>query len=52
MEIRLYKLLKQYKYRMTKQQYKTIKGQIKSGDYDGALKGISRLWTFNMQLKN
>ena len=43
MEIRLYKLLDQYKWRMTKQQYKTIKGQIKKGDFEGALKGISRL---------
>jgi hypothetical protein len=42
MEIRLYKLLNLYKWRMTKQQYKTIKGQIKKGDFDGALKGISR----------
>ena len=43
MEIKLYKLLKKYKYRMNKQKYKTIKGQIKSGDYEGALKGISRV---------
>jgi hypothetical protein len=43
MEIKLYKLLDQYKWRMTKQQYKTIKGQIKKGDFEGALKGISRL---------
>lgn len=42
MEIKLYKLLKQYKHRMTKQQYKTIKGQIKNGDYEGALKGINK----------
>ena len=41
MEVKLYKLLKQYKYRMSKQQYKTIKGQIKAGDYEGALKGIN-----------
>ena len=41
MEIKLYKILKQYKNRMTKQQYKTIKGQIKAGDYAGALKGIN-----------
>ena len=42
MEIKLYKLLKYYKYRMTKQQYKTIKGQIKKGDYEGAMKGINK----------
>ena len=43
MEIKLYKILKQYKHRMTKQQYKTIKGQIKKGDYEGAMKGINKL---------
>lgn len=43
MEVRLYKLLNQYKWRMTKQQYKTIKGQIKKGDFEGALKGINRI---------
>lgn len=43
MEIKLYKLLKQYKHRMTKQQYKTIKGQIRKGEYQAALTGISRL---------
>ena len=43
MEIKLYKLLKQYKWGMTKQQYRTIKGQIKSGDLKGALKGIDKL---------
>ena len=41
-EIKLFKLLNQYKYRMTKQQYKTIKGQIRKGDYEGALKGINK----------
>ena len=43
MEIKLYKLLKQNKYKMNKQQYKTIKGQIKAGDYQGALKGINNI---------
>lgn len=43
MEIKLYKILKQYRHRMTKQQYKTIKGQIKKGDYEGAMKGINKL---------
>lgn len=41
-EMKLFKLLNQYKYRMTKQQYKTIKGQIRKGDYEGALKGINK----------
>ena len=40
MEIKLYKLLKHYKYRFTRQQYLTIKGQIKKGDLAGAYKGI------------
>lgn len=43
MEIRLYKLLKHYKYKFTRQQYLTIKGQIKKGDLDGAYKGIRKL---------
>ena len=37
---KLYKLLKIYKFRLTKQQYKTIKGQINSNDFIGAYKGI------------
>lgn len=43
MEIKLYKILNTYKYKLTKQQYKTIKGQIKKGDYSGAMKGINKL---------
>lgn len=42
MEIHLYKILKKNKYKLTKQ-YNTIKGQIKVGDYEGALKGMNRL---------
>ena len=38
-----FKLLKQCKYRLTKQQYKTFKGQIISGDYDGFKTGLFRL---------
>lgn len=41
-EINLYKRLKLIKYRLTKQQYFTIKGQIKSGDLLGAMKGIKK----------
>jgi hypothetical protein len=40
MEIECYKLLKQYKFKLSKQQYKTLKGQINSGDYDGFIKGL------------
>ena len=43
MEIKLYKLLKQYKYKLTKQQYKTIKGQIQKGDLDGAFRGLNKI---------
>ena len=38
-----YRLLKQYKHRLTAAQYCTIKGQIRKGDYTGALKGLNRL---------
>ena len=41
--IKLYKLLKHYKYKLTKQQYLTIKGQIRKGDLEGAYKGINKL---------
>ena len=40
-EMYLYKLLKYNRHKFTKQQYSTIKGQIKAGDYEGALKGIN-----------
>lgn len=43
MEIKLYKLLKKFRYKLNKQQYKTIKGQIKAGDFNGALRGMNRL---------
>ena len=42
-ETKLYKLLKKYKYKLSKQQYKTIKGQIRSNDLLGAYKGIRKL---------
>lgn len=47
-EIRLYKLLKHYKYKLTRQQYLTIKGQIKKGDTDGALKGLSKIVNYEI----
>ena len=43
MEKQCFWLLNSYKYRLTKQQYKTFKGQILAGDYDGFKKGIARL---------
>lgn len=36
----VFDLLKANKYNLTKQQYRTIKGQILKGDYQGARKGI------------
>ena len=33
-------LLRNTKHRLTKQQYKTIRGQILAGDLDGAIKGL------------
>ena len=46
-DIKLYKLLKHFRYMLSKQQYRTIKGLIKSGDLVGAYKGMqkcTRLW--------
>lgn len=43
MQVHLYKILKRNKYKLTRQQYLTIKGQIRAGDYEGALKGLNRL---------
>ena len=47
---RLYILLNQFKFRFTKQQYLTIKGQIKSHDLQGAYKGIMRV--INNEIRN
>ena len=38
--VECFKLLKQCKYRLTKQQYKTFKGQILAGDVNGFRKGL------------
>lgn len=38
-----FKLLNQYKYKLTKQQFKTLKGQILSGDTLGFQKGLYKL---------
>lgn len=37
------KELNNHKDKLTKQQYKTLKGQILSGDYIGAEKGLKKL---------
>lgn len=39
-DVDLYRILEIYRYKLNKQQYKTIKGQIKKGDLLGAYKGI------------
>lgn len=41
--IEAFKILKQYKYRLTKQQYRTFKGQILAGDIEGFRKGLFNL---------
>lgn len=38
-----FELLKDYSHILTKQQYKTLKGQILKGDIDGFRKGIFKL---------
>lgn len=40
-------MLNRYKNRLTKQQYRTIKGQIKAGECEGAMKGLKRLVKVN-----
>lgn len=37
------KLLKRYKYRLTKQQYRTFKGQILNNDINGFMKGLKKV---------
>ena len=39
----IFKILKVYKHQLTKQQYKTLKGQILAGDKEGAMKGLRKL---------
>lgn len=38
-----FRLLNQYKSKLTKQQYKTFKGQILSGDTKGFVKGLLKV---------
>lgn len=38
-----FNLLKEYKNQLTKQQYKTLKGQILSGDIEGFRKGLFKI---------
>ena len=39
----IYQILKKHKDQLTKQQYKTLKGQAIAGDTQGAIKGLNRL---------
>lgn len=39
----VFKILKKHKYQLTKQQYRTLKGQAKAGDEIGAIKGLNNL---------
>ena len=39
----VFKILKIHKNQLTKQQYKTLKGQARAGDTLGAIKGLNRL---------
>lgn len=43
MQIVLLKKLRKYGKDLTRQQYKTIKGQILAGDTEGAAKGMNKL---------
>lgn len=38
-----FKLLKLYRYYLTKQQYKTLKGQILANDTEGFKKGLNKI---------
>lgn len=38
-----FRLLNQYKKQLTKQQYKTFKGQILAGDLKGFVKGLHKV---------
>ena len=44
----MYRMLKKYRPYLTRQQYKTIKGQIIAGDYNGAEKGLKKLLRRNV----
>lgn len=49
MIIEMYKLLKINKNKLTKQQYLTLKGQLKKGDIDGFQKGLFTCLRKNMK---
>lgn len=47
-----YRLLNHYKKDLTKQQYKTFKGQINSGDTKGFMKGFYKIIMNKGSVKN
>lgn len=40
LDLLMLKQLNSYKHKLTRQQYKTLKGQILSGDATGAMRGL------------
>lgn len=42
-------LLKNTKHRLTKQQFKTLRGQILAGDPDGAMRGLRNILQRSME---
>ena len=42
-----FKLLKDYKYTLTKQQYRTLKGQVLKGDIEGFRNGLFKIIKLN-----
>ena len=48
-EKEMWKKLKQFRPYLTKQQYLTIKGQLKKGELDGAWKGMNQCYYKNKQ---
>lgn len=45
------KELKKYKNKLTKQQYKTLKGQILNNNKEGALKGLNKILNKSQKMK-
>lgn len=37
------KQIRSYKHRLTRQQMRTLKGQVLAGDVDGAMRGLNKL---------
>lgn len=46
-----FQLLKYYRNKLNKQQYRTLKGQILSGDLNGFKKGLFKLTRKNNEIK-